>query len=855
MVFGIFKKRQKNDNIKISAINTPFQHSETQHHNSSKQNQSSTQQHDRKNNASAHGETQTQKSANKTKKVNNKNNFTANSKKQQDKKTMPAKPTKPVNKLHVKNLPVGKNNKTKPQNRSEFQTISKQTRKPTADKKNQTNNAYDKEDKNVEFEQEIAKIDKKAQKTHRRNNIQNIEKRNKNDNKNNAEKQEEQNYTAESILEKMKPILKSVRKVGVISYSTLLEYLPNNANQEIITEVLSTLEANGINIAEETGDNQPIKDSGESETKAGRQNDINRKADLDTQAIYMGALSKQKMLDRKEEYRIAKNIADGKKDILKLLCRLPSSLNTFLTLYDELLNETILLRDVIDIDAYSSYSSGNKNAEDYEPMQENSREQLNESRLNYQSILQAKIGKVKEQIESDLNEDEAESGDDYNNELDMEIDQRQSYATLEKTFRPKLMASLGDVANRCIALLALYRNNANIPLQGSKYEKQFKELFESLNKISLDSSVIDELLQKALNTHEQLLQKEKQLFDLAEACGITRKEFYTDYTNGDIVNLDPQILLMQKNNAKEWQRLLVDNLEQFISSKNAINSIAKNIQMEIKTFKEIANKIQSTLFVVEKNKKELAEANLRLVVSFAKKYQGRGLSLQDLIQDGNIGLIKAVDKFEYQRGFKFSTYASWWIKQNIVRAVSDNARTIRIPIHMIEVVNKVNRTIKNMTETLGRVPTDQELSNVLALPLDKIKKIKRIKDDPQSLDAPQGNSDRVKGDFIESNSMSPVRYAEYNDLKEITSTLLSTLTDREERILRQRFGIRCPDYTLEEIGKIYGVTRERVRQIEAKALEKLKKKENCKKLLSYYRVQNTSEKDIDKKNTTNKNND
>ena len=845
MVFGIFRKRQKNDSVKPSTTDKHSQHSNTQYHkpvshksnNVVKQN-NKTAQHNHKNNATAHVKSQTQTNANKTKKINSKTNFIANT----------------------------NDKKTKQQNHSKFQITSKQTQKQSVNNdgkihktaqinaKEKTSKTY-KKDNNLNFEQEIAKIDKKAQKTHRRNNIQNIEKRNKNDNKNNTEKQEEQNYTAESILEKMKPLLKSVRKTGLISYSTLLEYLPSNANQEIITEVLSTLEANGISIADDAGDSQPVKDSGDNETKTEKQNDINRKADLDTQAIYMGALSRQKILDRKEEYRIAKNIADGKKEILKLLCRVPSSLNTFLTLYDELLNETILLRDVIDIDAYSSYNSESKNADNYEPTQENSREQLNENRLNYQSILQKKMGKVKEQIENDLSEDETESGDDYNNELDMEIDQQQSYATLEKTFRPKLMASLSDVAKQCIALLALYRNNVNIPLQGSKYDGQFKELFELLDKISLDSSVINELLQKVLTTNEQLLQKEKQLFDLAETCGITRKEFYTDYTNSDIIKLDPQMLLVQKNNAKEWQQLLVNKLEQFLSLRNAINTVAKNIQMDIKTFKEIANKIQSALFVVEKNKKELAEANLRLVVSFAKKYQGRGLPLQDLIQDGNIGLIKAVDKFEYQRGFKFSTYATWWIRQNIVRAVSDNARTIRIPIHMIEVVSKVNRTIKNMTATLGREPTDQELSNVLALPLDKIKKIKRIKDDPQSLDAPQGDSDRVKGDFVESNLMSPVRYAEYNDLKEITSTLLSTLTDREERILRQRFGIRCPDYTLEEIGKIYGVTRERVRQIEAKALEKLKKKENCKKLLSYYRVQNTGEKDIDKKIVANKDND
>ncbi len=663
-------------------------------------------------------------------------------------------------------------------------------------------------------------------------------------NNNKQKKTEEQSsFSNNELINLLKPMIKKAQKNGgYVTFTELNDFLPKNLDDKAIDNVLAIFDDKGLTVKTEEEESVNCENDWQSENEEYAEDEegnvILKKIFKDEEeipadnpmSVYLKNIGQKEVLTKEQEIEISKNIENGNRNILNDLCKTPIAMNALILLYDGLVNENILLREIIDMDAV--YSKENK--AELEETEKNLQQTNNDKRVNFQSIIQSKLDDIRDKMESDLDSGDSDL-DDYSDSLGLNYDKQASFATMEKVLKPKILEILRNISDICLKLLSNYRE---IMFKGIKKKNEvnslFKKLIHEISKISLNQSVVNDILKKVYEANNILIEKEKSLFNLAESCGFSRKAFYEAYNNDDILNKDIDKMLLTKKNNENWKKLLIDERENFVSIRSEIhNLIKKQLLMDQNEFKAIVHDIEKNDRIVKQERKKMVEANLKLVISIAKKHTNRGIPFIDLIQEGNIGLIKAVDKFEYKRGFKFSTYATWWIKQVIVRSISDDSRSIRIPVHMIEMVNKVNRTSKDMAKKLGREPSIQELSAKLAIPIEKIKKIKKIMQDPTSLEKPCGDGDSTTGDFIAGNGISPTRIMENTDLKTLTSNALSTLTQREERILRQRFGINCPGSTLEEIGKIYGVTRERVRQIEAKALRKIKHPTRSKGLFFY----------------------
>jgi len=608
-----------------------------------------------------------------------------------------------------------------------------------------------------------------------------------------------------------KLIIKGKRQ-GYLSYDELNDALPSGS-LEVIEAVITTITSSGVKLIEDKNElNENSKDSGSGEGVG--END-------DPVHMYLKSMGGVDLLTREGEIEIAKRIEDGRKKMIYSLCSSPLAMREFITLYDDIVNEEKLLRDIIDLDA--SYSSKFEGFDDIDGTSDKSKEEEEDE----------------EDKEENEDEDFLEGDDEYDNDM-MDGDSSISPAIMEKALIPHMLEIFAKLAKICNQILNLQEENLYNSFEGKeltkqefdKYDSLLDEFYENIEGIYFNQKFIENIIEKIYSINVSLRKHEGGILKLVNEYKIDREEFLGIYKNNEINENLPALLKEKK--VKNIEQLLEDS--EFEEFRNDLVGITKSVGLSIKEFRSLVMNVQKGEGQANMAKREMIEANLRLVISIAKKYTNRGLQFLDLIQEGNIGLMKAVDKFEYRRGYKFSTYATWWIRQAITRSIADQSRTIRIPVHMIETINKIVRTSKQMSIDLNREPTNEELAKKLCIPVEKIRKIMKIAKDPVSLESPVGDDEESTiCDFIEDkNATLPINAAIQSNLKEVTTRILSTLTPREERVLRMRFGIGMnTDHTLEEVGKQFSVTRERIRQIEAKALRKLRHPTRSRRLKTF----------------------
>ena len=567
--------------------------------------------------------------------------------------------------------------------------------------------------------------------------------------------------------------------------------------------------------------------------------------------MYLKEMGSVELLSREGEIAIAKRIEAGKTVMIGGLCENPMTLKAISKWRDELLEGTTQLRNIIDLEMMYGVDSEAIVYEDDQTTEDDLRDVTkgleNKNLDEIDDDLETDIefdGSVSEEEEEDVSsEDELDS--ENGNELgdDDETSHASTSITAMETalFEPVLeiltkISSYYDElsriqSQRMKAILAGRKAQTSLE---KKYQNIKKELIELMSSIHLNSARVEELVEQLNELNRRLMAVEGKLLRLALASKVKREDFLTAYQHSE---LDPHwIEKLEEKHDKHWSSFVSNNKEEITSLRSSLAEMSKECGLPISEYRRMVDTIKRGEREAERAKKEMIEANLRLVISISKKYTNRGMQFLDLIQEGNIGLMKAVDKFEYRRGYKFSTYATWWIRQAITRSIADQARTIRIPVHMIETINKLVRTSRQMMIETGREPIPEELAKRLSMPVDKIRKVMKIAKEPVSLEAPVGDEeDSSLGDFIaDENALQPVDSAIHTNLKETCTSILSSLTPREERVLRMRFGIgMSTDHTLEEVGQQFNVTRERIRQIEAKALRKLKHPSRSKRLRSF----------------------
>jgi RNA polymerase primary sigma factor len=612
----------------------------------------------------------------------------------------------------------------------------------------------------------------------------------------------------------VKKMIKSAKAEGFVNYKELNKVITaEKYTSEQIEDVMSLLSEMGISVVENDDQEESHSDEKAEAEKPAKTTSSDRTDD--PVRMYLREMGSVDLLSREGEIAIAKRIEAGKEAMIEGLCESPLTFQAIIIWRDELNEGQVLLRDIIDLEA--SYIG---------PDAKNKKIAKNQKDEN-----------SSDDDETSDNEDSNDSDNDYN-----EYENNVSLAAMEADLKPEVFLVFDEISVKYKKLRNLQdkrnllraKNSDLNASQIKKYDELTSDLKNLMKGLSLNNNRIESLLDHLYDINKRLVSSELSLWKMASKSGVAREDFLTEYYGNELdAGWVGRIVRLKR---KGWKPFVQENRKDIKSLLNEITELSEETGLEIGEFRKIVLKVQKGEREAAVAKKEMVEANLRLVISIAKKYTNRGLQFLDLIQEGNIGLMKAVDKFEYRRGYKFSTYATWWIRQAITRSIADQARTIRIPVHMIETINKLVRTSRQLLHEIGREPTPEELSEKLKMPLDKVRKVLKIAKEPISLETPIGDEeDSYLGDFIEDkNVLLPVDAAVQSNLRETTTKVLAMLTPREERVLRMRFGIGMnTDHTLEEVGQQFSVTRERIRQIEAKALRKLKHPTRSKKLRSF----------------------